>query len=300
MYGWRVRNEGMREPVLVTGASGRLAGFVAQAFTGRRLVLAGRPDLDITDAVAVRRMVSEVRPDVIVNCASYNDVDRAEDAVEEALAVNAFGVRNLARAAADVHATLVHYSTDFVFDGEAERPYVESDPTRPLSAYAASKWLGEKFAQEAPRWLVLRVESLFGCGPEWQGPRGSLDAMVERMRAGQEVRAFTDRVVTPSYMADVALATRHLVDICAAPGVYHCVNSGQETWAGVVAEAARTMGVAARVVPITLASVAMRAARPRFCALSNAKLAATGWAMPAWQDAMHRWLAPSRAAGVPA
>lgn len=290
----------MREPVLVTGASGRLAGFVAAAFAGRRLVLAARRDLDITDAGAVRRMVAEVRPAVIVNCAAYNDVEQAEDAVEDALAVNAFGVRELARAAAGVQATLVHYSTDFVFDGEADRPYVEGDRTRPLSAYAASKWLGERFAQDAPGALVLRVESLFGCEPEWQGPLGSLDAMVARLRTGQDVRAFTDRVVTPSYMIDVALATRHLVDNRAAPGIYHCVNSGQETWDGVVNEAARTMGVTAKVVPITLADVAMRAARPRFCALSNAKLAATGLTMPTWQDAIHRWLAPQRAAGAPA
>ena len=300
MYDWRVRTDAMREPVLITGASGRLAGFVARAFAGRRLVLARRRDLDITDARAVRRLVAEVRPAVIVNCAAYNDVEQAEDAVEDALAVNAFGVRNLARAAASVGATLVHYSTDFVFDGEADHPYVEGDRTRPLSAYAASKWLGERFAEDAPGALVLRVESLFGCEQEWQGPLGSLDAMVARLRMGQDVRAFTDRVVTPSYMGDVALATRHLVESGAAPGLYHCVNSGQETWAGVVAEAARMMGVAARVVPITLADVATRAARPRFCALSNAKLATTGLTMPTWQDAIHRGLAPQGAAGAPA
>ncbi len=300
MHGWRVRTDAMREPVLVTGASGRLAGFVAAAFAGRRLVLAARRDLDITDAGAVRRMVAEVRPAVIVNCAAYNDVERAEDAAEDALAVNAFGVRNLARAAAGVQATLVHYSTDFVFDGETDRPYVEGDRTRPLSAYAASKWLGERFAQEAPGALVLRVESLFGCEPDWQGPLGSLDAMVARLRKGQDVRAFTDRVVTPSYMGDVALATRHLVDNRAAAGLYHCVNSGQETWDGVVEEAVRTMGVTAHVVPITLADVTTRAVRPRFCALSNAKLAAAGLTMPTWQDAIHRWLAPQRAVGTPA
>ena len=298
MYGWRVRITAMREPVLVTGAGGRLAGFVADAFAGRRLVLAARRDLDIADAVAVRRVVADLRPAVIVNCAAFNDVDRAEDAVEEALAVNAFGVRNLAKAAAGARATLVHYSTDFVFDGETDRPYLEGDRTRPLSAYAASKWLGERFALEAPGALVLRVESLFGCEPAWQGPLGSLDAMVARLRSGQEVRAFTDRVVTPSYMGDVALATRHLVDGQAAPGLYHCVNSGQETWDRVVEEAARTMGVTAHLVPITLADVAMRAVRPRFCALSNAKLAAAGYAMPAWQDAIHRWLAPQGATGA--
>jgi dTDP-4-dehydrorhamnose reductase len=293
MHDCFVRRTGILERVLVTGASGRLAGFVAAAFAPGRVLALSRRDLDITDARAVRSAVGEIGPTVIVNCAAYNDVDRAEDAVEDALAVNALAVRNLAQAAVTSGATLVHYSTDFVFDGESDRPYVEEDVSRPCSTYAASKWLGERFALQAPGSLVLRVESLFGTRPDWQGPLGSLDGMVSRIRAGEEVRAFSDRVVTPSYMGDVALATRHLVETGAPGGVYHCVNSGQDTWDRVAGEVARRLGVPARIVPVTLADVKMRAARPRYCALSNAKLAAAGYAMPTWQDALHRWLVPS-------
>lgn len=295
MHGWRVRRIEVLEPVLVTGAGGRLALFVADAFAGSRVVALTRRALDITDARAVRTAVGDIRPAAIVNCAAYNDVEGAEDDAAGALDGNALGVRCLAREAARSGATLVHYSTDFVFDGEADRPYLESDATRPQSVYAASKWLGERFALEAPGALVLRVESLFGCPPEWTGPRGSLDAMVERLRAGQEVKAFTDRVVTPSYMADVAAATRHLIDTGAEAGIYHCVNSGHETWVRVAAEAARLLGSAAPITPITLQDVRMRAPRPRYCALSNARLAAAGFPMPAWQDALQRWLGPMAA-----
>jgi len=299
MYGLRVRRAEVLEPVLVTGAGGRLAVFVAGVFAGRRVEALPRQRLDISDARAVRAAVDGLRPALIVNCAAYNDVDGAEDDATRALDGNAFGVRNLASAAARTGATLVHYSTDFVFDGESDHPCSEEDFPGPQSVYAASKWLGEQFALQAPGAFVLRVESLFGCEPEWRGMRGSLDAMVHRMRAGQDVRAFSDRVVTPSYMADVAAATRHLVDAGAAPGVYHCVNSGHASWEHVAREAARVLGARAEIRPITLADVTMRARRPRYCALSNDKLAAAGFRMPAWQDALHRWLGPLAAAGTP-
>lgn len=295
----RVRRTEGQGPVLVTGANGRLAGFVLEVFGDREVVRVARQELDIADWAAVRRLVEATRPAVIINCAGYNDVDGAEDAAELAMAANAFGVRHLARAAAACGARLVHFSTDFVFDGEGDRPYLETDRTRPMSVYAASKWLGERFALEAPEALVLRVESLFGCRPGWVGPLGSLDAMVVRMRAGEPVRAFTDRVVTPSYMGDVALAARHLVDTEAAGGIYHCVNSGVETWDRVAAEALRVIGGPSRIEPISLTTVTLRAARPRYCALSNEKLASAGYPMPTWQNAIQRWLGAEASAGEP-
>jgi dTDP-4-dehydrorhamnose reductase len=277
--------------VLVTGAAGQLGSFIVRAFEGYEVVAAARRELDVTDPSAVAGVVSEIAPSLIINCAAYNDVDGAEDAPLDALAPNAFAVRSLARAASACGATLVHYSTDFVFDGEASVPYDEQAAPRPRSAYAASKLLGEWFALDAPRAFVLRVESLFGCVPGWTGRRGTLDSIVEGLVAGRDVRAFTDRVVSPSYLADVAAATRFLVESGAAPGLYHCVNSGQGTWYQVAQEAARLLGVNPRLVPMTVDHAALKAPRPRYCALSNAKLAAAGFTMPPWPDALGRWLA---------
>ena len=275
--------------VLVTGATGRLATFVAGAFADRPVIAVTRAQCDITDPAAVRQVVSQAEPTVIINCASYNDVDGAEDAPSDALRVNASGVRSLARAAEESGATLVHYSTDFVFDGEGSTPYDESHPPGPRGAYAVSKLLGEWFALDAPRAYVLRVASLFGCRPGWTGPSGTLDTMVDDLRDGREVRVFTDRVVSPSYMADVALATRYLVDGPAQPGMYHCVNSGNASWKDVAEEAARLLGITPCLVPVEQAQVALRAPRPKYCALSNTKLADAGYTMPPWQDAMRRW-----------
>ena len=141
-----------RRRVLVTGARGQLAGAIIDTFSVDADVLAySREDLDITNADAVLSRMRADRPDVIVNCAAYNEVDAAEDQPEKALLVNAFAVRLLASAATEAGSTLVHYSTDFVFDGETSRPYTEEDPPNPRSVYAQSKLLGEWFALGAPR-----------------------------------------------------------------------------------------------------------------------------------------------------
>jgi dTDP-4-dehydrorhamnose reductase len=226
---------------------------------------------------------------VVINCASYNDVDAAEARPRHALEVNAFAVRTLARAAAAHGAVLIHYSTDFVFDGTATRPHVETDPTNPQSVYAASKLLGEWFALEAPDAYVLRVESLFGAGGE-HGRRSSLDRIVEGLVAGADVPVFTDRTVSPSYVFDVAAATRAVVEQRPPAGLYHCVNGGAATWEAVALEAARLLGRTPRLRPLTLADVTLAAPRPAYCAMSNAKLASAGITMPTWQDAIGRHL----------
>jgi len=235
--------------------------------------------------------VAAAQPAVVINCAAFNDVDGAERQPLDALAVNAMAVRSLARASEVAGATLVHYSTDFVFDGRGSAPYDEEAPPAPISVYAASKLLGEWFALDARGAFVLRVESLFGSPPGWTGRRGTFDTIVSGLREGRDVRVFTDRVVSPSYVPDIAAATRHLVDAGAPPGLYHCVNSGQATWHDVALEAATRLGVAPKLVAMTIDQVPLPAARPRFCALANGKLARAGFAMPSWQDAVARWLA---------
>lgn len=280
-----------RGRVLITGSNGRLGAFIVDAFSDRDVIAHTRTTLDVTDPQAVARAVAGAQPAVIINCMAFNDVDGAEGQPLEALAVNAMALRDLARAAAAAGATLVHYSTDFVFDGRSSMPYEEDAPPAPISVYAASKLLGEWFALDAGRTFVLRVESLFGSPPAWTGRRGTFDAIVGGLREGREVRVFTDRIVSPSYMPDIAAATKHLVDAGAAPGVYHCVNTGHATWHDVALEAARRLGTTPRLVPVTTDQVPMKAARPRYCALANGKLARAGFVMPTWQDAVARWLA---------
>jgi dTDP-4-dehydrorhamnose reductase len=256
--------------LLVAGARGLLGVAITREFSGDSELhaFAGRTDLDLTDEAAVRSAVMNVRPDAVVNCAAFSGVDAAEERAADALAVNAFGTLALARAAREIGAVLVHYSTDFVFDGNIDRPYTEEDAPGPRSFYGLSKLLGEWFAAESTRAYVLRVESLFG------------DA----------VPVFVDRTVSPSYTTDIARATRAVLARNIPTGVYHCVNSGAATWAEVAEEAARILNRPAVLEPMTLESANLKAPRPKYCALSNAKLATFGVTMPRWQDALARHL----------
>ena len=281
--------------VAVVGAGGHLGAAMVREFQSECQVTAfDRLALDITDPTAVNARLAAVRPTVIVNCAAYNLVDAAETHPIEALQTNAFGVRALARAARSLDATLVHYSSDFVFDGRATTPYTEQDRPNPRSVYAASKMLGEWFAEDAPRSYVLRVESLFGGFSNGVPAKGSVAAIVNALRAGNAARVFEDRTVSPTYVPDAIRATRLLLESGATPGLYHCVNSGSCTWLEFGREAARQLGVEPRFEIVRQSDLSFAAERPQYCALSNGKLAASGVPMPAWQEALGSYLATLR------
>jgi dTDP-4-dehydrorhamnose reductase len=269
---------------MLTGAAGQLGSTIVRRFSDDEVVAFTRQQLDITNEPATLRAATTARPDVVINCAAFNDVDGAEQQAQAALEVNAFGVLSLARAARAVDAVFVHYSTDFVFDGEADRPYTETDATAPASTYGASKLLGEWFAGDGQRVYVLRVESLFGGSPA----KSSVDKILKAIQRREPARVFVDRTVTPSYVEDVAGATASLIAASAPFGLYHCVNSGMTTWLGVGEEISRLLGVQAQLIPIRVDDVQLLARRPKYCALSNEKLRMLGIVMPAWQDALAR------------
>jgi len=281
--------------VLVTGAAGLLGAAILRELSPIADVRAfDRGALDLTNPEQVGAAVAAAAPDVVINCAAYNAVDRAEDDAQTALSVNAFGVLAVARAAERAGARLVHYSSDFVFDGKRATPYVEADVPAPQNVYGASKLLGDWFALEHPRAYVLRVESLFG-EPGTSGARlGSLGTIVSRIRSGDDVPVFVDRTVSPSYCADVASATRAMLTRELPFGLYHCVNDGAVSWETVARTAADLLGLPIRISPLTLETAVLRARRPRYCALSTAKLAAAGIRMPPWQDALKRHLVTDR------
>ena len=167
-------------------------------------------------------------------------------------------------------------------------PYTEADAPKPQSVYGTSKLLGEWLAAAAPRAYVLRVESLFG----GVYVRSSVDKLIAGLERGEPLRVFADRTLTPSYVADVVEATCRLIETGAPAGLYHCVNSGVTNWLELAEELARLTGrgETARFEPVAFASVALKAKRPQYCALSNAKLRAAGVEMPEWRDALRRYL----------
>jgi dTDP-4-dehydrorhamnose reductase len=283
--------------IAVLGAGGQLGAAIVREYS-----TAGTHDvvplvhaaLDVTDDAAVAAAVEPIAADVIINCVAFNDVDAAEDRPVEALQVNAFAVRTLARLAERSGATFVHYGTDFVFDGTSTRPYTEEDRPSPRSTYGASKMLGEWFALDAPRGYVLRVESLFGQVPGGPRPRGSVATIVNALLDGSSPRVFEDRTVSPTYLPDAARATRLLLEAGAPFGLYHCVNTGMCTWLSFATEVAGRLGLEPRLTPVRMAEVTLRAQRPQFCALSNEKLRQVGVEMPSWQDAVDRFAFAAR------
>jgi dTDP-4-dehydrorhamnose reductase len=279
---------------LVLGANGQLGSTIvarlrrSNGADDAAPIALTRRELDVTDTNALRSAIVRHHPTVVINCTAYNDVDGAEEHATDALTVNALAVRAMARGAAEIGATLVHYSTDFVFDGDAKAPYREEDRARPLSVYGASKLLGEWFAADAPRHYVLRVESLFG-GP---AARSSFDKIIAGLSAGREVRVFSDRIVSPSYVQDVVDATLRLVAGDVPSGLYHCVNTGTTTWYGAAQHiAAELRAPASLLAPVSVDDVTLRARRPRYCALANEKLRRAGIAMPPWEEALTRYVA---------
>lgn len=277
----------MTRRTVVVGAAGQLGTAIVRAFGSRtEVVPLTRKDVDLADAAALEDRILTARPDVVINCAAFNDVDGAEIRAVDAIQTNAVAVRVLAQACRSADAVLVHYGTDFVFDGAATVPYAEDAVPSPQSVYGCSKLLGDWFAAGAPRHYVLRVESLFGGAKR----RSSVDRIVDAIQAGEPARVFVDRIVSPSYVQDVAEATWRLLETAAPHGLYHCVNSGHTTWHALAADIARLLGRDAQLVPVRVADVPMRARRPQFAALSNEKLRRAGVDMPSWQDALARYL----------
>lgn len=284
--------------ILVTGAGAQLAGAIIARLSDRcRLTALARGALDITSPTAVDAAVDAVRPDVVINCASYNDVDGAEREAAAALAVNGLGVGHLASACTRAGARLVHFSTDFVFD-PADDPglLTETSPVAPRSVYALSKLLGELLARRTPRHYVFRVASLFGGARA----KSSLDRIADAILSGRSVTAFANRTVTPSYVPDLAEATAAALALGIPPGLYHCVNTGKTTWVDVARHLAAALGRDPddAVAPGTFDPAAHPARRPTYAALSNAALAAAGVTLPSWQDAITRYAAVRRAAGA--
>ena len=283
--------------VVLLGPNGQLGHDIlcAHRSSGEpfELVPLARDKLDVAVPEVVERALANLHFDVLVNCTGYHRTDEVEDNASLAFAVNAHAVQAMARVCAAKRARIIHISTDYVFGGDAQRtrPLREDDPTAPVNVYGASKATGETLARLASDDVViLRVASLFGVA----GASGKGGNFVETMiRVGRErgaLRVVDDQAMSPTATADVArVVVRMLTDGC-APGVYHVVNAGSATWFEFAREIVRRAGVEATVTPCATGEYPVRAARPRYSALDNAKVSAVFGAMPAWQDALDRYL----------
>ena len=285
-------------PLLVTGASGQLGRAMLEVLAERALpaqacdLVEGESPtcrivrLDITDALACREFLERVRPWAVINCAAYTAVDRAEDEEAAADLVNRAGAANLAEASAAAGARMVHFSTDFVFDGSKKSPYLEDDPPNPLSVYGRTKLAGEEAVRRAgPNHLILRTAWLFGPhGPNF------VKTILRVARERDELNVVDDQTGSPSCALDLAQALPRILEKNLR-GTFHLVNQGRATWYGLAREALRLSGSRTRVNPITSDQYPTKAVRPAYSVLSGARLEREGIGLRPWQEALSAALA---------
>lgn len=274
---------------LVTGAGGMLGTELVAALASRGETVTGidRAGLDVTDAAAVSAAIARSRPDVIVNCAAWTAVDDAEVSEEQSLAVNADGPANLAVACAGLGARLVQISTDYVFAGDASKPYAEDDVPEPRTAYGRTKLAGERAVLgRLPRsGYVVRTAWLYGAhGPNF------VRTMMELEGRQPTVDVVDDQCGQPTWTADVARQIIELVHHAPAPGIYHATSSGQTTWFGLAREIFVLLGAdPSRVRPIPSTALSRVARRPTYSVLGHGAWAAPGIApIGEWRIALRR------------
>jgi dTDP-4-dehydrorhamnose reductase len=257
-----------------------------------RVVRLDHGDLDVVDADAVRRVLLPIGPQLVVNTTAYNLVDVAEADPLSAFQVNAIGARNLALAARQLDAVLVHVSTDYVFSGSRRQPYVETDPVDPLSVYGVSKAAGEGLVRAAwPKHFIVRTCGLYGV----TGSRGKGGNFVETLlrlgASGELVRVVADQVLTPTSAADLAAQIARLA-ATDAYGTYHATCQGECSWFEFAAEIFQQAGMEPPLEPQTTTQAARPARRPQYSVLDNRGLQRLGIdLMPGWRQSLANYLA---------
>jgi dTDP-4-dehydrorhamnose reductase len=268
----------MDKRALIVGSGGQLGVELVREFANRGYHVAGfqRSELDITDPARVEQAVASFDPKVVINAAAYNQVDLAEKEPQAAYLANSFAVRNLAMACRQNDALLVHFSTDYVFDGAKREPYVESDPTHPLGAYAVSKLAGELYAQaylEQP--IVIRTSGVFGPGGLRTARGNFIELMLRLARENQTIRVVEDHVASPTYAPVLAARTADLIER-GARGLFHIGGGTPISWYDYAALIFRLAGLKPELRATNEREYRTAARRPKYSALSNARIESLG------------------------
>jgi dTDP-4-dehydrorhamnose reductase len=284
----------MRHAVII-GSKGQLGTDLQPALAGFRVTGLAHANLDVCDLEAARGLLRELAPDVVINTSAFHKVDVCEDEPAASFAVNATGAYNLARLAAELDYTLVHFSSDYVFDGYGRVPYRETDLACPLSVYGASKLAGENLVRAfCPRHFVIRTTGLYGVAGASGKGGNFVETMIRLGKAGP-VRVVDDQVMTPTATADLARAVAALLEREGRPGVayglYHVTSAGQCSWHCFAQIIFELCGMTVDLSPITTAQSGSKARRPAFSVLDHAGWMAAGFPeLRPWREALADYL----------
>jgi dTDP-4-dehydrorhamnose reductase len=283
--------------ILVLGSRGQVGhDTLTAAAVARDADVTGldRAGLDLCDVDSIDERLRDTPFDALINCAAYTQVDAAESDAATAFTANAYAVEALALCCARRRALFVHVSTDYVFDGETDRPDQPDDSPAPLNVYGASKLVGEALARRAypEGTVIVRTSSVFGVAAARPGGGGNFVETI--LRVGTErgkLRVVADNTMAPTFSGDLAVGLLDLVRIRPETGIYHLTNGSQTSWYGLATATLELAGIPAEITPITAADYPTPARRPRFSVLGTQSAIELTGRMPAWPDALRRYLA---------
>lgn len=277
--------------ILVTGAKGMLAQEIAKVFSDEELLLLSREELDVTDEGAVTKTIKKESPDVIINCAAYTNVEKAEEERIKTMKLNGEAVGNLARAASQADAIFVHFSTDYVFDGRKKEGYKEDDaPENPVNFYGISKLEGErlilnvaqyKAREKSLKYYLIRTSWVFGAGG-----KNFVKTITSLSRRLPELRVVDDQIGKPTYAPDLAEAVKALIKKKYPFGIYHLINEGAVTRYDYARKIAELFGLRAAVKPQSTKDSGIKVRRPQYSILLNTKFPF----LRPWQEALQEYL----------
>ncbi len=274
--------------VLVTGVKGQLGYDVVNELQKRGMEAVGVDieEMDITDAAGVHKVITKAAPDAVIHCAAYTAVDAAEDNIELCRRVNADGTANVARACKELDIKMIYISTDYVFDGQGERPWEPDDERHPLNVYGQTKYEGELAVQKAlEKYFIVRIAWVFGVNG-----KNFVKTMLRLSENNSRITVVNDQFGSPTYTYDLA---RLLVDMVLTDkyGIYHATNEGICTWYDFACEIFRQAGIEMEVVPVSAAEYKAKAKRPENSRMNKDKLVQNGFErLPSWQDALKRYM----------
>jgi dTDP-4-dehydrorhamnose reductase len=276
---------------VILGAGGQLATDLEHILEDDSVTAIPHSELDVCNFEEVKRALQAQRPDVVINTAAFHHVDNCEDEWERAFNVNAFACKNLAAVCADLDATLVHISTDYVFSGAQSTPYAESDLPDPLSVYGASKVAGEFFVKTyCPSHIIVRSSGLYGLAGASGKGGNFVETMIRLAKSGKPLRVVDDQTMAPTNTRDLA---EKIIEVIRAGGrgMFHITNQGSCSWYAYAGQIFDYLGLEPDFGPTTTKAFGAKAARPVYSVLENGRLESLGIERLAqWQDALRRYL----------
>ena len=281
--------------ILLIGKTGQLGAEIIKhsTFFDFEVISFDRNELDVNNRLQTEEKILEAKPDILINTSAYHIVSKCEDSPADALAINFIAVRNLAKVCRDNNIIFVTYSTDYVFDGNKNEPYQESDEPNPLQVYGLSKLSGEyavlsSFAKGS---FIIRTNGIYGGktgSPEKNG--NFVLNIIEESQSKATIKVSSEQIVSPTYAGDLSIATLRLLNSKAKFGVYHLVNEGFCSWYEFAKEVFKLAKIDKEIVPVDRKGLSGEMRRPKFSALKNTKAKALGIVLPSWQEGLKKYI----------